>query len=233
MGANEEIQGLFANPGDSWLRECLGEFDLPNLRTQLKRYGDGYTLRSVPRRTEQILDPDHIVLIVMNSPKLDQDSIFNPHKSLIEIPYWRDQKNLRCDIRIPDGNLRKLLFFVWQQDCPVHGENDERGRSDPNALKRKKLLCGRLPDMEGLISKQKRKSEGLMMACTEWLASQNRELIVVTSEGRANCNLRPPIRRLLRLAPVSQVRSPDLFKASPETMNLIEREVVRLHSGSE
>ncbi len=229
LAVNAEIRRLFANLRGRLLRESLGKFDSPILLAQFKKYGDGYTLRSVPRRAEETLSPDHIVLIVMNSPKLDRDSIFDPHKSLVDIPYWRDQKKLRCDVHIPDGSHRKLLFLVWQQDYPVHGENDERGRSNRNARERKRALCDQLPGLEGLISKQKRKSERLMMTCMKWLASQNRELIVVTSERK---ELACPIPWLLRQAPVSQVRSPDLFKANPRTMNLIEERVVSLHSGS-
>ena len=228
LAVNAEIRGLFASLCDRLARECLGEFDSPMLRAQFKQHGDGYTLRSVPRRAEETLSPDYIVLIVMNSPKLDGDSIFDPHRSLVDIPYWRDQKRLRREVRIPGGSLQKLLFLVWQQDCPVHGENDERGRSKRNAREMKSVLCDQLPGLECLISKQKRKSKGLVLTCIEWLASQNRELIVVTSERRA---LAPPIPRLLQHDAVSQVCSPDLFKASPRTMKLIEREVVRLHSG--
>ena len=224
---NEEIRANFADLAGTVLRKYLARFDSSALRTQIRQFGDGYTLRSVPRRMEEILNADDIVLIVMNSPKLDHDSVFDPHTNLVDIPYWRDGKSLQDEVDMPDGSFRKLLFLVWEQDCPVHGKNDRWGRSDRDARKMESLLCNRLPGLSTLMSEQREKSLRLLRTCTEWLVDRDRKLIVVTSQRQ---NLAPPIPQLLRNCDVSHLRTADLFSPNPCVMNITRREVIRLQS---
>ena len=152
LACYEEIRGEFADVDNQTLARFLGKYNSRQLRQQVREHGDGYTIRSVPRRVEEILSVDDTVLIVVNSPKLDQDSVFDPHTNLVDISYWRDGKSLQDEVDMPDGSLRKLLFLVWEQDCPVHGKNDRWGRSDRDAGEMESLLCKRLPGLEILIS---------------------------------------------------------------------------------
>ena len=206
---------------DATLKKFLGKFNSAALRRQVREHGDGYTLRSVPRHVEELLEADELVLIVMNSPLLNQESVFDPHTSLDEIPYWRDKKSLLSEVSLPDGALRKLQFLVWEQDYPVHGALNRWGRSDNSARANKRLLCEQLPSLNVLIPEQKRESERLLLACKDWLADQDRKLIVLTNKDRSRSV--PPISQLRGDLTVSHLCVPDLFRPNRNIMDrLIE-----------
>ena len=204
------------------LRCFLGKFYLPTLRSQLREYGDGYTLRSMPFSVDEILGADKLVVVVMNSPKLDRYSVFDPHADLAEIPYWK-KKGLRSEVSLPEVGTRTVRFLVWEQNCPVHGEA-VKGRSDSKAKENFKLLSKQLPRLRELIPAQEMASERLLMACKEWLSDQDRKLVVLTNKGRA-C-FRDPIRQLKGDVSVKHIPVSDLFGQNRNIMDAVENEIL-------
>ena len=77
--------------------------DSPELYRQVLEYGDGYTLRSVPSRVDELMDTiaeAELVLIVAKFPLVAKNSVFDPYVNLLDIPYWRrkgcnEKKNCR------------------------------------------------------------------------------------------------------------------------------------------
>ena len=210
-----EIRKEFPKMSDTALRCFLGKFyHRPIIRCQLREFGDGYTLRSLPLSVDEILGVDKLVLVVMNSPKLDSGSVFDPHAPLPEIPYWK-MKGLRSD--------PKVRFLVWEQDCPVHGEA-VRGRSDRKAKGNLKLLLRQFPRLRKLIPAQERACERLLTVCKERLSDQGRKLVILTNEER-HC-VSGPIRRLKEDAAVEHIPVPDLFGRNRNIMNALEGQVL-------
>ena len=194
LACYRDIQQEFADLDKPTIARFLGKYNTSQFRQQVKENGDGYTMRSVPRSVEEILLADEVVLIVMNSPKLDCKSVFKLHASLPEIPYWRDGvKGLRSEARLC-GNLTKFQFLVWEQDCGVHGESI-KGNSTPQALKNKQLLIEQLPRLGQLLCAQAQKSEKLLWSCKDWLENCGRKLTVLTSKRRKESKF--PITQLL------------------------------------
>lgn len=190
LACYREVQQEFAEFDDSILASYLGQHDSQQLRQQIKEHGDGYTMRSVPSDFEEMVRADVIVLIVMNSPKLDQDSVFNPNTSLTDIPYWRYGKGLRTEAQSKDGSVHRFLFLVWEQDYAVHGETTKRAHANQH------LLLSQRPRLCELIAEQAQKSEQLLSSCKDWLAGQDRRLIVLTNAAKSF--FKPPIAALLR-----------------------------------
>ena len=195
LACYEDIRQEFANLDDSTLARFLGKYDSPKFRQEVREHGDGYTMRSVPSSVEEILCADEIVLIVMNSPLLNHNSVFRLHASLPEIPYWKyGMKGLKSKARLR-GSLAKFQFLVWEQDCGVHGELI-KGRSKSQALANKQLLIRQRPRLKQLLCVQAQKSEDLLWSCTDWLENCGRKLTVLTNYDRKN--LKPPVAQLLR-----------------------------------
>lgn len=197
MAVHEEIRGEFSNLGVGTLRRFLGGCDSPDLRHQVLEHGDGYTLRSVPISVEDIIETDRLVLIVWNYPLLDQDSMFDPHTHLATIPYWRDDKGLRQSMPLSSGGLRSFQFLVWEQDCPIHGENNDRAHSN------RQLVLNRQRNLRRLIPEQWKSSERFLMTCKDWLQAQGMRLVVLTNASRSK--FEPPIAQLLNDRAISHI----------------------------
>ena len=189
MEVHEEVRSEFTQLRRATLRQYLGDLDSPEFRSQLLEHGDGYTLRSVPVHIDDMLDADQIVLIVMNYPLLAEDSVFDPHVHMVGIPYWRDDKGLRREVRSEDGHSRTFHFMIWEQDSPMHGECDRRARFN------QRLVSRRSERLRNLITEQERASERFVTACRDWLGTQGRRLAVLVNARRHD--FPPYIDRLL------------------------------------
>ena len=194
LACYKDIRQEFADLDDPTLARFLGRYDSPRFRKQVREHGDGYTMRSVPSSVDEIIRADEVVLIVMNSPLLNHNSVFRLHASLPEIPYWGDKEGLRSEARLKNGDLAKFQFLVWEQDCGVHGELIGR-ESTPQALANEQLLIEQRPHLRQLLDEQAQKSEILLWSCMDWLESIDRKLIVLTSKDRKE--YKPPIAQLL------------------------------------
>ena len=186
LASYEEIREEFADLDDQTLARFLGKYNSAQLRQQVREHGDGYTIRSVPSHVEEILLADVLVLIAMNSPKLDNNSVFSPYSPLTDIHYWSEYRCLRPEAYLQNGDLVKFQFFVWEQDCAVHGEVNKRGESTSNARKNQRFLFNQRPRLRELHSLQEEMSEGFLSSCKEWLRSRDRKLVVLTNQKRVN-----------------------------------------------
>ena len=189
IAVHADIRGEFSGLSRATLRGFLGNSYSPTLSRQVVEHGDGYTLRSVPLLVDDILNADELVLIVWNYPLLSEDSVFDPHTHLATIPYWGDDKGLRQRMPLSDGGSRSFQFLVWEQDCPVHGENEDRAHSN------RRLVWNRRRKLRRLIPEQRRSSERFLMTCKDWVQAQGRRLIVLTNLQRSSFD--SPIAQLI------------------------------------
>ena len=194
LACYQDIRQEFADLDDPALASFLGKYDSPQFRQQVREHGDGYTIRSVPECVEEIVLADEVVLIVMNSPLLNSDSVFKLHAPLTDITYWRKRKGLVPEARLRNGDLVKFQFLVWEQDCGVHGELI-KGESTRQALANQQLLIEHRPRLRQLLYAQAEKSEELLKSCIIWLESLDRKLIVLTNIRRRETN--PPIAQII------------------------------------
>lgn len=178
MDCHRKIRQEFATLNDPSLESFLGGRDSEQLREQVRRHGDGYTLRSVPARVKGISATEELVLIVGRFPWLGAESRFDPHEPLTEIPYW--QQRLRPKVTMPDGSERQCRFLIWQDSCPVHGSNLDQARHN------QEFLCGteQIPRFTELIRCQAEQSRCLLLAWADWLreGKSGRQLILVTDQ---------------------------------------------------
>lgn len=176
MECNGMIRELFGRPGEDALDCYAGASMPPDMREQLRKHGDGYTLRSVPRSLQDLTEPDQeVVLIVGKFPGLAADSRLDPCLPVIDIPYWG--RKLRPQICMPDGSSRRALFLMWQDLCPVHGRNLDSARAN------RSRLTELLPGLDELICRQAEDSRKLLIALAGWLREDQpgRQLILVTN----------------------------------------------------
>ena len=216
LACYKNIREEFAGLDDRTMARFLGKYNSPQLRQQIREHGDGYTIRSVPSSAEEILFADVLVLVVMNSPKLDDNSVFRLHTSLTDIPYWREDKCLQSERRNQNGDLLKFQFLVWEQVCGVHGETDGRARAN------RRLLFQQRPHLKELIVEQEQKSEELLSSCKNWLGSLDRRLVVLTNAAKKKFS--PPIIQLLSDEVVLQIPT-KLFGPNRTIMDKIIRKM--------
>ena len=172
-----EIRKQFLAMDEGSIDSLLGHWRaVKGLRHDVRKHGDGYTFRSVPSDVEQIGDDADLVLIIGRFPLLSADSVFDPHTSLAHIPYWRDGKRLKEYVSTGDSGMRRLLFMVWQRDCPVHGEDLDKAQDAHRFLYR------RYPALGELMESQAREAEQFIHVCINWLRAQSptRDLVVVS-----------------------------------------------------
>ena len=225
LACYKDIRQEFADLDEPTLTHFLGKYNSSHFRQQVREHGDGYTMRSVPSSVEEILLADEVVLIVMNSPLLNHDSVFRLHASLPEIPYWRDRKGLRSEARLR-GDLTKFQFLVWEQDCGVHGELI-KGESTSQALANERLLIEQRPHLKQLLNAQAQKSEDLLWSCKDWLEDLDGRLVVLTNACRKQfCH---PIPQLLRDDSVLHI-STELFRQRNYT--IMDEIICKLSEGS-
>ena len=134
-------------------------------------HGDGYTLRSVPSSIDELMSlmaESQLVLIVAKFAYLNGRSEFDAHKNLADIPYWRDDVKLRTE----DEQAGKSHFWVWQNDCSVHGEHVRSAEDN------RTLLLDRRPQLCEVFERQRIESGRLVTACKAWLRTRDHKLQV-------------------------------------------------------
>ncbi|MCY4529225.1 MAG: hypothetical protein OXD46_09400 [Chloroflexi bacterium] len=170
---HQSISREFAGLGNQPIRAFLGEFNTPRLRKQVKRYGDGHTLCSLPESIEELKTVDAVILVAVTSPKLSTESDFNRFTPLHTIPYWRDGKGLRPQIR-----KHRLHFMSWQQNFAIHGVDDA------HAHRNYRLLLANSRNLESLFQREREAEIGFINSCREWFDSNGKQMIVLTDPIR-------------------------------------------------
>ena len=192
------LQKKFAELDDSAPKEVPGEFNANELSQKVRKYGDGYTIHSLPRSADALKAADVLVLFAVTSPKLDKNSDFNPLTPLHKIPFWRCGKRLVS--KVCSGRQKLQLHFMsWQQNITVHGKNDS------HAKKNYRLLSNRIPQFKELLGKEKKMPEEFICQCRNWLNGSGKEFIVIT-----NFRKRPfdePIEKLARANGLTHIQA--------------------------
>ncbi len=182
-----KIQEEFVNLDEQTLAELLGKCDSPRLRQQVKKFGDGQVLCSLPRTTSELEAIDALVLFAGTSPKLDNRSDFNRFTPLHEIPYWRDGRRLLPHVSKGTQQYR-LHFMTWQQKFAVHGIDDS------HACANHTLLLRRRPNLKWLFRQSDYAAIEFVNRCQDWITTSGRSMILITQVGRYQFS--EPILRL-------------------------------------
>ena len=212
---HKNIQKEFDRIGNPVLEEFLGVYNTKKLREGVRKYGDGYTLRSIPRNIQEILDVDVLVIVVMNSPSLNENSDFNQFTPLHSIPYWRDGKGLEPDITV-NGQKYKLHFMVWEQECSVHGETTSYARKNQSLLQR------HYPKLYKYLQEDRQKSEQFMLYYIDWCVAHKKQVVILTNAAKRSFN--QPIQRLLTFSQVKHIPT-KLFGANRRIMERISNTI--------
>ena len=214
---HEAIRSEFAKIRPAVYKEYLGKLD-SQLRRQVKKYGDGHALYSLPGTVDELKQVDAVVLFAVTSPKLSETSDFNPFTPLHEIHYWRDGKGLSPWIYARNEQYR-LHFMSWQQNFAISGENDS------DARKNYKLLVETRPNLQGLFQKEKEASILFVYRCGEWLESNRKRMCVITHSSRSE--FEPPISSLIANPNVSHIKA-NLRGNNRQIMGRIGEELERI-----
>ena len=170
MEIHGSIREAFSDLDDETLRDIYS----PEHICEVLKSGDGYTLWAVPCSADELMDMvanSELVLVVGKFPRLDENSVFNPHEKLKRIKAWRWWIRRR-EQRLAGGTPQKFSFWTWQNDCPVHG------KSPSNAESNRKRLLHSNPELMGLIRDQQKTSRLLLLACQAWLHDRGRDMRV-------------------------------------------------------
>ena len=161
---------------DEVLDRLLGNASPECMLRELRKRGDGYSLRSVPARTGEMTPAGDVILIVGSFPLLGRGAEFDPCVHLTRIPYWNV---LRPTLRMPDRSERRLRFLIWQDRCPMHGE------TIGDALRNRDFIRRRAPRLSELFDREAELSMRLLAAWATWLGgvTPRRRVIVVASGG--------------------------------------------------
>ena len=215
LQCHENIRNEFSRIDDSVLAEFLGEYDTKRLRQQVRKYGDGYTLRSIPKDIDSILGIDVLVILVMNSPKLGKDSEFNPFTPKHLIPYWRDGKGLQ-PYTVVNGRKCKLRFISWEQKYSVHG------KTDPDARKNQNLLQRHYPMLSNYLQEERQASERFILQYIGWLVTQKKQVVVLTNYRKKSFD--QPISQLLTASHIIHIPT-KLFGPNRRIMGYISKAI--------
>ena len=176
---HENIRNELASIDSSVFKQFFGPFYSTKLLQDLKKYGDGHVLYSLPKSVDELNPVSGIVFVAVTSPKLNGGSDFNPTTPLHTIPYWRDDKRLRQKVRSrQSGREYTMHFMAWQQNYAIHGENDAHARRNYN------LLVGNRPNLRILFQQEKELSIRFVKDCKEWLDSNRKPTILITHYSR-------------------------------------------------
>ena len=200
MDIHSEMAHAFCEACDDRLSELLGKYK-DDLSNQVRTHGDGYSLRAVPARFEEISPIEDVVLMVWLFPYLDTSSIFDPHRALEGIPYWK--QFLSSKKYTVDGIERQCRFLIWQDHSPVHGE----GQDDASC--KEKQLCSKIPGLRSLIDAQAGASRQLLSTWSAWIeqSEPSRRLIVVPDKRVAMSESRIPDLENYAIPPIDLSRS--------------------------
>ena len=137
---------------------------------------------------------DAVVLIAVTSPKLGARSDFNRFTPLHKIPYWRDGKGLS-----PRIGPHRLHFMSWQQNFSIHGVDDAHARRN------RRLLLANIADLASLLHEEKEASIQFINACKEWLNSNGKRMVVITSARKQQFH--EPISSLIQDPKISHIKT--------------------------
>ena len=213
LQCHENIRNEFSRIEDPVLAEFLGEYNTKRLRQQVRKYGDGYTLRSIPKDIDSILSIDVLVILVMNSPKLGKDSEFNPFTPKHLIPYWRDGKGL-LPYTVVNGQKRKLRFISWEHKYSVHG------KTDPDARKNQNLLQRHYPKLRNYLQEETQASARFILQYIGWLVTQKKQVVVLTNHQKQKESFNQPISQLLTASHIIHIPA-KLFGPNRKIMGYI------------
>ena len=174
-----DIRKELANVDSSVFKQFFGEFYSDKLLQDLKTYGDGHILYSLPKNVDELNPVSGVVLIAVTSPKLSSDSDFNPTTPLHTIPYWRNDKRLSQTVRSKQSGREYLLHFMaWQQNFAIHGKDDAHARRNY------KLLVGKNSNLSGLFQREEELSIKFVKDCKEWLDNNGKPMVLITHYSR-------------------------------------------------
>ena len=176
---HKNIRKELVSIDSSVFKQFFGEFYSKRLLENIRMYGDGHVLYSLPRSASELRAVSGIVLIAVTSPKLNQDSDFNPTTPLHTIAYWRDDKRLSQLVRSKRSGHEYLMHFMaWQQNFAIHGKDDTHARRNHN------LLVNNKPSLRILFQREKELSIKFIKECKEWLDSNGKPMILITHYSR-------------------------------------------------
>ncbi len=178
-----DIRKELVNIDSSVFKQFLREFYSDKLLQDLKMYGDGHVLYSLPKNVEELNSVSGVVLIAVTSPKLSSDSDFNPTTPLHTIPYWCNNKRLNQVVRSnQSGREYTMHFMAWQQNYAIHGINDDHAHVNY------RLLIDNKPSLENLFQRETELSIEFIKRCKEWLDDKGKPMVLITHFGRTKFN---------------------------------------------
>ncbi|MYC06055.1 MAG: hypothetical protein F4X57_02580 [Chloroflexi bacterium] len=173
---HKQTRNELAKIPESTIIEIYGESYSKKLHREMKRYGDGHSLYGIPMTVKELKGTDAVVLIGMSSPKLDSESDFNPFTPLHTIPHWRDDKRLKAQVHSTKSQKEyRLHFMSWQQECEIHGKNDNHARRN------RRLLVNRRPVLESILQQERGASREFIKLLRNSSADSEIPWIVLTN----------------------------------------------------
>ncbi len=198
LHCHDKIREEFSQIDDSTLERFLGEYNLNSLRQQVREYGDGHTLHSIPEDVGELISANAVVVIAMNSPLLNENSNFDPFKPAHTVRYWRDGKGLKPYVTVNERQY-SLWFMVWEQKCSIHGTTTAKARKNQSFLQR------HYPKLRAYLQEERQKSERFILLYKDWSVARNRLMIILTN-ARKNF-FKPPIQPILETPQVKHIRA--------------------------
>ena len=180
--SHKNIRKAFSKIDDSSIKRILNKYDSPKLRRSIRKHGDGHILHGVPRTIDELTAVDAVILIVMNSPFLSEDSDFDPTTLLHTIPYWRT-KGLEPVVYSTRSRRKcRLHFMTWQQDCEIHGINTT------HACRNRRFLVKSNPILEKRLREGEKASLEFVDICKDWTENKEKLFLVITDFRRETRN---------------------------------------------
>ena len=195
---HSDIRSEFSKLDESVYRQYLGTLD-SQLREQVKEFGDGHVLYSLPKTSKDIRSVDAVALFAVTSPKLNESSNFDPFTPLHEISYWSGGKGLRQYVESMNGRRYKLHYMAWQQNFAIHGIDDTHARRNLRLLVRER------PELVELFRLERDSSKRFVEGYTGWLLANKRPVFLVTQFNRNV--FEEPVSTLIDHASVVHIRA--------------------------
>lgn len=205
--SHKRIRDEFAHLSDSLIRKLLTEAYSPQLREQIKEYGDGQRLYSYPRSINSLESIDAVVLIARTSPKLGPDSNLDRSTPLHKIKHWRTAMPISPNL----GSCR-LHFMTWEQNCGVHGVDDQ------HALRNYRLLIAHNHELKSMFDEEKEAGTRFILTLEQWLRDRRKPMVVITNSIRKNFD--EPILSLIHNPDVKHIKT-GLRSRNSKLMTLI------------
>ena len=196
LRCHDKIKEEFSQIDDSTLDEFLGKYNIPSLRQQVREYGDGHTLHSIPNSIDGFINADAVIVIAMNSPLLNENSNFNPFRPAHTVPYWRDGKGLKPYATVNERQY-SLWFVVWEQQCSIHGTTTAKARKNLS------FLQNRYPKIRAYMQEERQKSERFILLYKDWSVARNKRMMILTNSPKNS--FKSPILPILETPQVKHI----------------------------